>query len=272
MNETRDREPAERPTAGRPRRPAQPPAPLRPPAAPARRYFPWAPVERGAPAREALTRDQIVDAAIRLLDKEGLGALSMRRLGQELGAGATSLYWHVRNKDELLDLVVDRIIGEVVAEVVMRPDDWRWTAAETARTFRRVLVRHRHVTPIMGVRPTLGPNALRGMDTLIGVLIGAGFTPRDAVLTANTLINWAAGYAVFECRHPLGPDATAEEEAAYMRDLNGFMASLPRDEYRWMIELAPEMAACTADVQFEYGLDRMLDGIALRQAGHPSGG
>jgi len=163
--------------------------------------------------------------------------------------------------------VLDRIIGEVVAEVAMRADDWRWTAAETARTFRRVLVRHRHVTPIMGVRPTVGPNALRGMDTLIGVLLGAGFAPRDAVMAANTIVNWAAGYAVFECRRPLGHDSTAEQEAAYTRDFNEFLVSLPRDEYRWMIELAPLMAECTADVQFQYGLDRMLDGIALQQAG-----
>jgi AcrR family transcriptional regulator len=256
-----------RPAALRPAAPPQPSAPPRP-AAPSRSLFPWAPPpDRGQPAREALTRDQIVDAAIRVLDAEGLEALSMRRLGQELGAGATSLYWHIRSKDELLDLVLDRVIGEVVAEVRIRPDDWRWTAADAARTFRRVLVRHRHVTPIMGTRPTVGPNALRGMDSLIGVLVGAGFAARDAVLAANTIINWAGGYAVFESRHPLGPDATAEQEEAYSRDFNGFLGSLPRDEYRWMIELAPLVAECTADVQFEYGLARLLDGIALQQTG-----
>ena len=273
MDEPTDQESTARPVDAARGRPAAPRAPASPRApVPPRRFFPWAPPERGQPAREALSRDQIIDTAIRVLDAEGLDAVSMRRLGQELGAGATSLYWHIRSKDELLDLVLDRIIGEVVAEVAVRPDDWRGTAAETAWTFRRVLLRHRHVTPIMGARPTVGPNALRGLDTLIGVLVEDGFAPREAVLAANTIVNWAAGYAVFESRHPLGSDSTAEQEAAYARDFNEFLGSLPRDEYRWMIELGPLMAECTADIQFEYGLDRLLDGIALQQTGRTTAG
>src|SRR5262245_55293692 len=78
--------------------------------------FAWAPAGSRR-ERELLDRDRIVDAAIALADRDGLDSLSMRRLGQELGAGATSLYWHVRSKDELLDLVLDRIIGEVMTEV-----------------------------------------------------------------------------------------------------------------------------------------------------------
>jgi len=77
---------------------------------------------------------------------------------------------------------------------------------------------------------------------------------------------------VFESRHPLGPDATAEQEAAYSQDFNEFLVSLPRDEYHWMIELGPVVAECTADVQFEYGLARLLDGIALQRAGRPPAG
>jgi TetR/AcrR family tetracycline transcriptional repressor len=248
---------------------SQPPDPKPAPRAPAppaaRRFFPWAPPERGQASREALTRDQIVDTAIRVIDAEGLGALSMRRLGQELEAGATSLYWHIRNKDELLDLVLDRVVGEIVAEASMESDDWRETAAEAARAFRRVLVRHRHVTPIMGARPTLGPNALRGMDTLIGLLRREGFAPRDAFLAANTVVNWAAGFAVFECRDPLGPRASPEQQERYMEDFREFLASLPPDEYPFMVEMAEHSAEVTADAQFEYGLERLLDGIAARR-------
>jgi AcrR family transcriptional regulator len=207
-----------------------------------------------------------VGTALRLVDAEGLGALSMRRLGQELDAGATSLYWHIRNKDELLDLLLDRIIAEVVAETPIGSDDWRATAMDAARTFRRVLLRHRNVTPVMGARPTLGPSALRGMDTIIGIFIDAGFDPREAVLAANAIVNWAAGFAVFEARQPLGINATPEEQAGYLEDYNGFLASLPRDEYPMMTHMATVMAECTPDVQFEYALERLLDGIEAQRA------
>ena len=82
---------------------------------------PWWPAERTPEpqdGREPLTRARIVDAALRIIDRDGLDALSMRRLGDELGAGTTSVYWHVANKDQLLDLVLDHVLGEVSAEVV----------------------------------------------------------------------------------------------------------------------------------------------------------
>jgi hypothetical protein len=118
----------------------------------------------------------------------------------------------------------------------------------------------------MGARPTLGPNALLGMDTFVGVLVEAGFVPREAVLAATSIVNWAAGFAVFEARQPLGVTATPEELAVYMEDYNGFLGSLPRDEYPMLTHLATFMAECTPDVQFEYALDRLLDGIAAQQA------
>ena len=108
------------------------------------------------------------------MDEEGLDALSMRRLGQELNSGATSLYWHIRNKDELLDLVLDQVIGEVVPEMP-REAGWRETADATARALRRVLVRHRGVAQVMGERPTFGPNALQALEILLTPFVTAGF-------------------------------------------------------------------------------------------------
>jgi AcrR family transcriptional regulator len=218
-------------------------------------------------ARETLSREEIVDAAVRVLDTDGLDALSMRRLGQELGAGATSLYWHVRNKDELLDLVLDRLVGEIVDEVSLAaPADWRVVAGDVARAFRRVLVRHRHITPLLGVRQAVGPNALRGLDMLVGRLSATGFTPGEAFIAGNAVINWAAGFAVFECRSPLGPGATAEEQARYGREYDAFLGALPPDRYPMMSQLGSLMASVTADAQFEYGLARLLDGIEVHRS------
>lgn len=233
--------------------------------------FTWAGRAR-PPAREGrepLTRDQIVEAAIHLADRDGLDALSMRRLGQELGAGATSLYWHVRNKDELLDLILDEVIGEVVGEVRRELGgdaepgvaDWRKALESIARALRRVLVRHRNVAPLMGERPTFGPKALDALEWMLGVMRRAGFDDRLAILASTTLVNWASGWAVFEVRDPVGPTASEEDRQAYLGEVAAFLGSLPADRY-------PNVAATihlgfeiSADEQFEYGLERVLDGL-----------
>ncbi len=225
------------------------------------RFFPWAKaVERERPSRVTLSRDQIVDAAIRVMDEEGLDALSMRRLGQELNSGATSLYWHIKNKDELLDLVLDQVIGEVVPDMP-RDAGWRDTADQTARALRRVLVRHRGVAPVMGERPTFGPNALQALEILLTPFMAAGFEPEGALLAATTIINWASAYAVFEVRDPVGPSATDEQRAAFLAEFRAFVATLPADEFPTTLALLPYGAELSADQQFDYGLGRLLDGI-----------
>jgi AcrR family transcriptional regulator len=230
------------------------------------RFYPWArATERERPSRVALSRDQIVDAAVKVMDEEGIDALSMRRLGQELNAGATSLYWHIKNKDELLDLVLDRVIGEVIPDMT-RDAAWRETAESAARALRRVLIRHRGVAPIMGERPTFGPNALRALEILLTPFVKAGFEPEAALLATTTIINWASGFAVFEVRDPLGPMASEADRAAFVAEFTAFVATLPAETYPTTLALLPYGATMTADQQFDYGLGRMLDGIDALQA------
>ena len=230
-----------------------------------RRYFTWtASPSREHPARETLTRDQIVEAGARILDAEGPDALSMRRLGKELNAGATSLYWHVRNKDELLDLIVDRIIGEVVEELGS-PDGWREWLRATAHALRHVLLRHRGVAPILGERPTFGPNALQALEDVLTALRADGFAPVPALLAATTIVNWASAFAVFEVRDPVGSTATDDERQAFVREMTAFIASLPAERYPTTIELVPIGATISLDAQFEYGLEVMLEGIESRE-------
>ena len=224
---------------------------------------PWWPTGRlhTRSGREPLSREQIVEATIRFVDREGLDALSMRRLGQELGAGATSLYWHIKNRDQLLDLVLDEIMGEVRAEVPPA-QAWRDQLAEVARAMRRVLVRHRHLASLLGERPTLGPNALEGLEWLMGTLRHDGFGVLDSALAVNLIVNWASGYAVFECRDPIsGPNISPDERQASVEAIGAMLASLPADRFPNVVAMATETSHLTADDQFEYGLARMLDGI-----------
>jgi TetR/AcrR family tetracycline transcriptional repressor len=210
---------------------------------------------------QPLTLDRILDAAGRIADDEGLEALSMRRLGAELGAGATSLYWHVRNKEELLDLLVDRVIGEILANV-QPAVGWRDEMAEAARATRRVLLRHRTVAVLLGSRPTFGPNALAALEWMIGRLRVAGFDELTAALGANTVTNWAAGYAVFESRDPLGPSASDEEREVFAKAVVDRFEGLDAAAFPNVRAMVPLINSLSPDEQFERGLAWILDGLA----------
>lgn len=224
----------------------------------------WPEVRDRSSDRLPLSRAQIVAAAIKLIDAEGLDGFSMRRLGQELGAGATSLYWHVKDKDQLIDLVLDEIVEEV------RLDDdpelpWRERAALLAREFRAVLKRHRHLAPLFGARIGVGPNTLRGMEHLLSVLRAGGFEGDRLTLAFASILTYALGSAVMDSRELSGPGpegkgkSVQELQAMYA----GMLASLPTEMYPNLVRLVTETAleAMDDDVQFEYGLQRMFDGM-----------
>jgi AcrR family transcriptional regulator len=220
--------------------------------------FPWAPPEEAsATAREPLTRDQIVAVAIRLIDQEGLDAFSMRRLGRELGAGATSLYWHVKNKEQLVDLVLDELIGEVVADVAV-VEGWRPQLTEVARAVRRVLLRHRRVAPLLGERPTIGPKSLDAAEFVMRTLLDAGFDERSASMASGALVNYAAGFAMFESKSP-GGTGDSPEAREMAKAVLAYFASLPKDRYPSMARVA--RLRISEEDQFEYGLQRLLDGM-----------
>ncbi len=154
--------------------------------------------------RETLTRDQVVAAAIAILDEEGFDALSMRHLAGRLGTAAPTLYWHVRNRDQLLDLVADEIVGEVVV-ALGNPNGWRAWMTGLAVSLREVLARHPGVGPVIGLRPLTGANAQIAQGGLLQALREDGFDDADAALAAMTLTQWASGFAVFEARDRPGP-------------------------------------------------------------------
>ena len=199
-----------------------------------------------------LTRDQIVDAAIRILDAEGPEALSMRRLGAELDAGAATVYWHVRSKDELLDLVADRVIGEVFA-AIGEAGDWRAWMAGFARSMRRVLLAHRGVAGVVGSRVTAGPNATAALDRLLGLLASDGFDATSSILASTTLVGWTTALVLAEAR-----------EAAAGGSVAGAAALATGGDARLRAVLDATMSL-TADVRFDYGLEVLLAGIEARE-------
>ena len=230
-------------------------------AQPDRVRLPWWPDQQdAAPSREPLTRGQIVAAAIRVSDAEGLEALSIRRLAGELGSGATSLYRHVRSKEELLDLVVDEVLGEV-------PDSgdpttgWQDRAAAMARAVRDTLRSHPGAALAMGARVTRGPNALALADRLLGILRSAGLGGAQLGLAYQAIFNWAIGFAAADSRVARsGSDRQSLEEQQAV--VSAMLAALPADRYPNLVITFDYANELTPDAQFEFGLRAMLDGIA----------
>ena len=203
-----------------------------------------------------LNRDQIIDAAIRILDEEGPDALSMRHLGTELDAGATSVYWHVKGKDDLLDLVADRVIGEVL-EGLVPANTWRDWMVAFARSMRRVLLAHPGVAPVVGRRVGMGPNALLALEEVFPLLAADGFGTGSSMLATTTLVGWTTTLVLDEVRearegtrlaHP-GTLPAAGDHPRVAATMRG--GALP-----------------TADERFEYGLEVLVEGIDAREARH----
>ena len=240
---------------------------------------PWQrlPDRQGRRRREPISREAIVATAIGLLDREGLTALSMRRLAEELGTGAASLYWHVGSKDGLLDLVFDELIGE---EQVPDADPSRWQEQlkDIARAQRRVSLRHPYLVRISIGRIPMGPNALRFSERVLAILRAGGLPPRLAVQGYLLLIATVNGFTVDETgvedsgvedsggsalAVPTDP-ASRQEVADMARD---YIASLPAEQFPNMVGLADEFAFSDADERFEMLIDIFVDGLARRAAG-----
>lgn len=218
---------------------------------------------RGRGEPPALGRDQIVAAAIELLDAAGLDGLTMRKLGTKLGAGATSAYWYVANKGELLDLVLDELMAEV--EVPDAAAGWRDAAATFARTTRAMVLRHPWITGLFGDRMNNGPNGLAAADRLIAVMQAAGFSPQHQGYASSLLVNYALGAALAEAAwcQTVARSGMSEQEltdsmlAAYRDSIS---ADYPHTA-RWMTEIGPFDARQMQEEGFDFGLDRLLDGL-----------
>jgi AcrR family transcriptional regulator len=214
--------------------------------------------------RASLTREAIVAAAAEVLDEEGLDGLTMRSVARRLDAGAMSLYRHVGGRDELLDLVIARM----VADVPERPltGDWRVDVARVARDVRAVLLRRPNLTILMTSRAGPGAGSLAALDRSLGILRGGGFTPEDAVRANHALGNFVAGAALWEAVGFGG--ATGEERARQARAAADAVARVPADAYPNVAWAAEALFAGTADDRFEAGLRALLDGfeaMALRR-------
>jgi TetR/AcrR family transcriptional regulator, tetracycline repressor protein len=213
--------------------------------------------------RAGLDRAQIVAAAVRIIDTEGVGGLSMRRLAVELDSGVMSVYRHVRDRTELVDLAFDA----AMAEIESPPANTAWDEALVAagRQLRAVLARHPNFVQLIGARPALGPHGLALLETLLGILRGVGISDVEAYRATSAVVSYVVGQAVLQVIPAPGP--TEQGDRHYQPLLDAFVRGLPAAEYPSLTSLVPQLTTAQDAEDFEYGLRAVITGIRLGRAG-----
>ncbi|GAA3090175.1 TetR/AcrR family transcriptional regulator [Streptosporangium carneum] len=199
-----------------------------------------------------LSRERIVREAVALLDEEGAERLTMRRLAERLGTGSTTLYWHVKTKDDVLDLALDSIFGEV--GLPSGPDGGRWREDLTALVggWRAVLLRHPWSAAVLG-RPLMGPNVLDRTEFMHATLVAAGFTEPHLSAAAYGLSNYVIGSTLMQATWQARDEETARQAAEeHLR--------ARRDRYPTLAEHGPPIGK-DWDASFALGLTYLLDGL-----------
>jgi AcrR family transcriptional regulator len=225
----------------------------------------WLRPERGRRGpRPTLSREQITRVAIELADGEGLDAVSMRRIAAKLNAGATSLYWHVVSKDDLYELMVDEVIGEV--ELPTPSGDWQADLRALAEGLHAVLERHRWLV-LLGIQPGLGPKTRRYGETALGILDDLGLDVRTRVNILAALNNYVFGFIHREIAWEQLHRRSGLTEREWTAHLRRYLHQTSESDPRLAEQVEARLALATRE-SFEFGLDCLVQGIAARATGY----
>jgi AcrR family transcriptional regulator len=215
-------------------------------------------VEVGEQPRVPLSRERILDAAVALADEGGVDALSMRKLAQELGVVPMALYKHVANKDELLDGMIDVVVGEI--DPPPGGTDWKTGVRQRVLSARRALLRHPWASRVIESRNHPTPTVLEYMDSMIGIFRAGGFSIDLTHHAMHAMGSRLLGFSqeLFDDSADVGPEVQAD----MLRALAG--------SYPYITELVMAIThdqasvvgqGCDDQFEFEFALDLMLDGL-----------
>jgi AcrR family transcriptional regulator len=232
--------------------------------------------------KPALSREAIVAAAIRVIDEEGFEAVSMRRVAQEFGTGAASLYAYVANKDELMDLIVDEIMLESAVDDQEPAEDvvdWQEQIKAMVRAGYHTLIAHRDIAKALLGRIPFGPNGLRNVENMLKLLRAHGMPDYVAAYAGDLIGQYMVGTAIedymWQQRYP---DATPEQVSAAMSEVGDYLESLPKEEFPNLTALARVMVGENVGEpesplfdRFELGLDILVRGLASFLPASPRG-
>jgi AcrR family transcriptional regulator len=215
--------------------------------------------------RTPLTRERVLQAAIALADRDGLEALSMRRLGQELGVEAMALYRHVRDKDDLLDSLVEAIVGEILTHQPAPRAKWKASLRSQILEARAVMLRHPWARRVLEDRGVGGPATLAYIETVLATLRAGGFSVDLAHHALHVL-----GSRILGFNQDLFEDSTPDPATAPTPEDDPIRSGRMAAAFPRITELATSVShdgvlgACDDDVEFAFGLDLVLDGLDRR--------
>jgi AcrR family transcriptional regulator len=229
--------------------------------------------QRREPDQPALSRDAIVREAVAMLDADGVEALSMRKLGARLNAGATSLYRHVATKDELMELAVDEVAAEIRVPDAGAPD-WRAAVTEAAAAFRATSLRHPWLSAVLGQAGLayLGPNLMTFSERLAALFTAAGFPEPSRAI--DTVLSYVIGMSTTEAAWLTTVARSGESEADFVARLMPAAQRAAAGHEHLAGGYADTAAsaadpAAVRDEKFHYGLQVVLDGLSLRLPAQP---
>ncbi|HET7781616.1 MULTISPECIES: TetR/AcrR family transcriptional regulator C-terminal domain-containing protein [Pseudarthrobacter] len=226
----------------------------------------------GPAQKQKLSRELVLTKALEVVDAEGLEALTMRRLGQELGRDPMSLYRYAENRAALLDGVTELVLNELT----IHPDDPDWKAQlrRIAHDLRSLALQHPNVVPLLVTRPLSTPLGLRPLGTLrpleqiLSLLIGAGFSPSDALHVYRAYYGFLYGHILNELQEfVVDPE---ENEVLLRLGLH----RLPAKEFPRLRALAPALADYEGSAELDQGLSILLSGLEAQlslQDAEPTG-
>jgi TetR/AcrR family transcriptional regulator, tetracycline repressor protein len=211
--------------------------------------------------RRTLTRERVVAEALLLIAEEGVEELTMRTLGARLGVVPGALYRHVRNKEQLQDLIVDAVLAEVDCDI---DHALRWTEQIKllAHRLRNVLEDHPGVAGLLKTRDPLGPHSLALAEAVLLPLRAAGFPHRDAGLAFFLIVDYTIG---FEVSPRISINEQRVRDAATRKRLHEFFRSLPGDRFPTLIALGEHVWLDNRDERFAAGINALVDGLEQTQ-------
>ncbi|MCZ8522253.1 MULTISPECIES: TetR/AcrR family transcriptional regulator [Paenibacillus] len=210
-----------------------------------------------------LNREAIVGLALYVADTEGIDAVSFRRLSHDLGVTPMAIYRHVHNKDDLLDAMTEQMLAHFDTSAV-KETDWREQVRGLLYALRQVLLIHPSGRYLLSRRSLPSTNRLRIFETSLSILRNAGFGPQEAFLIFEHLLNQVVSLVVTGDGYIQGSE---EERQLWGAKLLEFYGGLPKQEYPWLVEAAPNIAACVdKDRHFKFGADLLLAGLEAMAA------
>lgn len=241
---------------------------------------PWRTRRKTPAARQPLSADAVIETALRLVDRDGLDTLSMRRVAQELGTGAASLYAYFANKDELLEQLLDRIIGDIPLPVAgpapsVSPNgpDWAAVVKRSCWDSRAVFLAHRDLVKVARANIPIGPNSLRYTEAMLAVLRGAGIPDKIAAWGMDQMALVIVADAIESAVHAAHGRQTEADAEPYLAQVREYFGSLPPDRFPNLVAMAPAMTEGSGDERFAFAIDLMVDGLGRYATGgtHPTG-